>query len=80
MHIYWLNTSTKLKYVILLIYIFFYTAVPKKSEMTEFYWEATDFILQAEYMNLKKHKFLRQEYVSGFYQSRNLLHEIISLE
>lgn len=39
---------------------FFYTAVSKKSEMTEFYWEATDFILQAEYMNLKKHKFLTE--------------------
>lgn len=44
--------------------------------MTEFSWETSDFILQAEDMNMKKHKFLRQKYVSGFYQSRNLLHEI----
>jgi len=86
MHICWLNTSTNLKYVISLIYIFFHIVVPKKGEMTECYWETTDFILQAEHkcrhlcMNLKKHKFLRQKHVTGFYQSRNLLHEIISVK
>lgn len=48
----------KIKCVMSLIYIFLHAGVAKKNEIAELYWEAIDFILQAEYINLKKHKFV----------------------